>query len=90
MRNSVLLIFLLLYSIMTFGRNQFKELVYKRVDTTSLKMQIYYPENFDREKKYPAIVLFFGGSWNTGSVDQFRPHAQYFASQGMSGHCCGL
>src|SRR5690606_32420272 len=29
--------------------------------------------------------LFYGGSWNTGSLDQFRPHAQYFASLGMIG-----
>lgn len=29
------------------------------------------------------MVFFFGGGWNGGSVEQFAPHAKYFASLGM-------
>lgn len=84
--NIVLVVCILLWSTITaWGQGRYDEMIYKRIDTTSLKMQIYYPDNFVKGKKYPAIILFFGGSWNTGSLDQFRPHAQYFASKGMIG-----
>lgn len=59
------------------------EVVYKQIDTVSLKMQVFYPDNFDPSKKYPAIIFFFGGGWNNGSTGQFAPHAAYFASKGM-------
>jgi acetyl esterase/lipase len=56
---------------------------YKQVDTTALFFEMYQPENLDTSKAYPALVYFFGGGWVGGSLDQFRPHAQYFSQRGM-------
>ena len=57
--------------------------LYKQVNSTSLYMHIDYPLGYDASLSYPAIVFFFGGGWNGGSIGQFAPHAKYFASRGM-------
>lgn len=57
--------------------------VYKKIDTTSLSMEIYYPGDYDPEQAYPAIVFFFGGGWLGGNPRQFEPHAEYFSKRGM-------
>lgn len=57
--------------------------VYKKIDTTSLSMEIYYPGDYDPEQTYPAIVFFFGGGWLGGNTKQFEPHAKYFSKRGM-------
>jgi acetyl esterase len=59
------------------------EVVYKTIDTTILKMEIYYPPDFDTSNSYPAIVFFFDGGWSRGSTTQFEPHARYFSLRGM-------
>jgi len=46
-------------------------------------MELYYPEKMDTTQKYPAMVFYFGGGWNGGSIAQFKPHANYFAQRGM-------
>ena len=58
---------------------------YKQVDTVDLYLYIYYPPNYNKKKKYPAIVFYFGGGWKWGSYKQFEPHAKYFADRGMIG-----
>lgn len=60
-----------------------EQIGYKQVDTTQLFMEVHRPEKMDTTKKYPAIVFYFGGGWNTGSIKQFEPHAKYFAQRGM-------
>lgn len=60
-----------------------KEITYKQLDTVNLKMQLYFPDSYEKGRSYPAIVLFFGGGWNNGTTKQFEPHARYFASRGM-------
>lgn len=60
-----------------------EQILYKQVDTTKLFLKVYLPEKIDSVNKYPAIVFFFGGSWNVGSTDQFEPHAKYFSQRGM-------
>lgn len=74
----------------TYGQNNpentkdfTQELVYKIVDNDTLKLQIYNPINFDVDKKYPTIVFYFGGGWNSGSISQFKDQALYFSSRGM-------
>jgi acetyl esterase len=57
--------------------------IYKVVEGDSLKLSIVYPENFDAEKKYPAIIFFFGGGWRRGTVQQFAPHCNTLAGKGM-------
>ena len=59
------------------------ELVYKKIDSTELKMNVDYPPGYQPGQRYPTLLFFFGGGWNSGSVAQFEPHARYFASRGM-------
>tara|TARA_R110002049_G_scaffold3795_6_gene27680 strand:+ start:408 stop:1199 length:792 start_codon:yes stop_codon:yes gene_type:complete len=60
-----------------------EQILYKQIDSTKLFMAVYQPENMDATQKYPAIVFFFGGGWNGGSMDQFKPHANYFSQRGL-------
>lgn len=73
-------IILLLSCSYGFGQEQ---VLYKQIDTTQLVMEVYYPESLDKAKEYPAMVFFFGGGWNGGSLEQFEPHAGYFSKRGM-------
>lgn len=57
--------------------------VYKTVGQTKLNLYIFSDAKFEDGKPRPAIVLFFGGGWSTGSPRQFEPQARYFASRGM-------
>ena len=60
-----------------------KQIVYKTIDTVSLSMDFYYPPDMDVRKTYPAMIFFFGGGWNGGSIEQFEPHARYFSDRGL-------
>lgn len=81
MRNLVLL-FLLAVGGQGYGQNKL-ELIYKKIDSTQLVLEVTFPPNYQPGKQYPAIVFFFGGGWTGGQIGQFEPHAQYFASRGM-------
>lgn len=58
-------------------------LVYKTIDTTSLHLYIYKPENFDSKKTYNCMVFFHGGGWNGGNYKAFQRQSSYLASRGM-------
>ncbi len=60
-----------------------QQVLYKQVDTISLYLDVYSPVEFNSDSLYPGIIFFFGGGWNGGSVQQFEPHAKYFAERGM-------
>jgi acetyl esterase/lipase len=74
-------LFILLLSALTSYSQE--RVQYKQVDTTKLYMDFYYPSTFDPAKKYPAMLFFFGGGWNSGTVKQFEPQARYFSQRGM-------
>jgi len=59
------------------------QLVYKAIDGIHLKMDIYLPPSVNPAQSSPAMVFFFGGGWNGGSVSQFEPHARYFSERGI-------
>lgn len=40
-------------------------------------------EHHPKKDVRPAVVFFFGGGWNGGSVTQFEQHAKYLAARGM-------
>ena len=61
--------------------------VYKTIDSTSLTLNFYYPENLDESKAYPAMVFFFGGGWVEGNPEHLAPQAKYFAKRGVVGIC---
>ncbi len=47
-------------------------------------MEIYFPPNHDPAKaKVPGMILFHGGAWLGGSLDEFRDTCAYFASRGL-------
>lgn len=58
-------------------------LIYKTIDSVSLALDVIYPPDMKAGKRYPAIIFFFGGGWNGGSIQQFEPHAIHFAKRGM-------
>lgn len=61
------------------------KVLYKQVDTTKLHLEVYAAKSTDENTPKPGIVFFFGGGWNGGTTNQFKPHAEYFAARGI--HC---
>ncbi|MEZ6138872.1 MAG: alpha/beta hydrolase [Pirellulaceae bacterium] len=58
--------------------------VYKTASGDKLWIYRFEPEGHAPTKdKRPAVVFFFGGGWNGGSVTQFEQHAKYLAARGM-------
>jgi acetyl esterase len=57
--------------------------VYKSIDGVDLRLHIFNPQNHDARRVTPAIVLFFGGGWTTGNVNQFAPQSKHLAQRGM-------
>jgi acetyl esterase len=58
--------------------------VYKNVSGDDLWIYRFDPAGHDaKNDKRPAVVFFFGGGWNGGSVTQFEQHSKYLASRGM-------
>ncbi len=66
----------------TFAQNRL-ELIYKKIDSTELRMEVNYPPDYQPGQNYPTIVFFFGGGWNNGNIGQFTQHAKYLATRGM-------
>ena len=60
---------------------------YKQPTGASLKLHIFKPLNTKSDKKYPAIIYFFGGGWTSGTPFQFYREAYYLASRGMVAVC---
>jgi len=78
------LIYSLVVSLISITRVYSQEVIlYKRVDSVKLHMEVYLPENIDRATNYPALVFFFGGGWKGGSIHQFKKQAEYFTKRGM-------
>ena len=61
-----------------------KPYVYKHSAGQPRRMEIYFPPNHEPSKvKVPGKILFHGGAWLGGSLDQFRDTCAYFASRGL-------
>ncbi len=61
-----------------------EEIVFKSFGDTTLYLYPIFPESENPSAGYrSAMVFFFGGGWKGGTVEQFRPHAQYFASRNI-------
>jgi acetyl esterase len=56
--------------------------VYKEASGDNLWIYRFDPTAKSATAK-PAVVFFFGGGWNGGSVAQFEQHARYLASRGI-------
>jgi acetyl esterase/lipase len=57
--------------------------IYKKTAQGELTINIHFPKDWKVADKRPAIVFFFGGGWNAGTVEQFTNQAHYLASRGM-------
>lgn len=61
-----------------------KEYIYKISAGKPRKMEIYFPPGHDPAKAMvPGMILFHGGGWTGGTLDQFRGTCAYFASRGL-------
>ena len=66
---------------------KYEKFTYRQTPQADLKMHVFYPPDWQKTDRRPAIVFFFSGGWDTGSYTQFVSHAKYFASRGMVA-CC--
>lgn len=61
-----------------------KTFVYKTSGGVQQEMEVYFPAGWDAAKsKVPGVILFHGGSWTGGTLDQFRHACKYLASRGL-------
>jgi hypothetical protein len=49
-----------------------KTFTYKKATQADLEMHVHFPPGWKAEDKRPAIVFFFGGGWEQGSVKGYR------------------
>lgn len=56
--------------------------IYKEASGDSLWIYRFDPPT-EADSPRPAVVFFFGGGWNGGSVSQFEQHARYLAARGI-------
>jgi acetyl esterase/lipase len=84
-----IIIFLVFFSnIIVYGQTENKNIKpftveYKKIDTISLKLHVFHPKNFDKNKTYTCIVFFHGGGWRSGTYKAFQRHSKDLASKGM-------
>lgn len=57
-----------------------KDLVYKQVDSISLKLDVYKPK--DLSKARPALVFIHGGGWSKGDKSDYLPYLIDYAEKG--------
>jgi len=61
-----------------------KTFVYKQSGGKSQELEVYFPANWGASKsKVPGVILFHGGSWRGGNLNQFRYVCKYLASRGL-------
>ena len=58
--------------------------VYKDSAGKPRELELYFPPKHDATTaKVPGLILFHGGGWSGGSLNQFRAACAYFASRGL-------
>ncbi|WP_298288895.1 SUMF1/EgtB/PvdO family nonheme iron enzyme [Novosphingobium sp.] len=57
--------------------------VYRAQDGRALRVFVDAPTALKAADKRPALVFFFGGSWNVGWQGVFSAYAEYFARRGL-------
>jgi acetyl esterase/lipase len=56
---------------------------YKNLGDSSLKLDIYYPNNQKPETGSAVMLFYFGGGWNGGSTRAFAKQSKYLSSRGI-------
>ena len=82
--NKVILILIMIYGFSIAYSNPLPDeiILYKKTQSTDLKLHVFNPK-INIKKKRPAIIFFFGGGWNNGSPEQFYKQARYFSNLGI-------
>ncbi|NME68930.1 alpha/beta hydrolase [Flammeovirga aprica] len=60
-----------------------EEILYKSIDSVELYLEVHKPAKMVEGKRYPAMIFYFGGGWNTGTRSQFERHAKHYAAKGI-------
>jgi acetyl esterase/lipase len=61
-----------------------KVYIYKTSHGQPQKMEVYFPETHGgATNKVPGVLLFHGGGWKGGDLNQFRYACAYFAKRGL-------
>lgn len=47
-------------------------------------MKVYRSGTSNHEESHTAMVFFFCGGWNNGTINQFEPQAKYFSKRGIT------
>ncbi len=64
----------------TFGKTE--DWSFKNATGRTIEGRVYYPPGFDKKKKYPVIVYYYGGTSPTGRSFRGRYPKNLFAAQG--------
>ncbi|MBD0830838.1 alpha/beta hydrolase [Aestuariibaculum sediminum] len=62
-----------------------EDLIYKKTNTSNLKLDIYTPKFDDKKDSYPAVLLIHGGGWLVGHKENQRIMGQHLALHGYVG-----
>ncbi|MBM4155780.1 MAG: alpha/beta hydrolase [Lentisphaerae bacterium] len=60
-----------------------KVFVYKQSAGKAQELEVYFPKDWSPSNKVPGLILFHGGGWTGGTLDQFRYACRYFATRGL-------
>ena len=80
---SAAMIVLLAFCIPALGQDNTKTFTYTKTKQADLEIVVHYPAGWKDTDKRPGIVFFFGGGWENGTINAFKPQAEYLASRGM-------
>lgn len=80
---SAAMIVLLAFCIPALGQDNTKTFTYTKTKQADLEIVVHYPPGWKETDKRPGIVFFFGGGWENGTINAFKPQAEYLASRGM-------
>jgi len=54
-----------------------KSFTYKKTKQADLEIVVHFPPGWKEADKRPAIVFFFGGGWENGTIKAFERQAAY-------------
>jgi acetyl esterase len=60
-----------------------KTFAYKTIPGGKLEMAVHDPPGWKDTDRRPAVVLFFGGGWENGTIQAFQRQADHLARRGM-------
>ncbi|MBI5381796.1 MAG: alpha/beta hydrolase [Opitutae bacterium] len=62
-----------------------RSVIYKRVGTVELKLDLFFPAGFKASDQRPGLVAYHGGGWAAGSPRSMYPYAGWATDHGMVG-----